>query len=83
MARAQSYGKQTFRLLSCFPSYLSKNDLFPDMLSNAPPPTARLLVWPLGPDWLKVYAAARDWRTSVPYVCPAPIGSFSQFLGGV
>lgn len=53
------------------------------MHSKSPPPTARLLVWPLDSDWLKVYASVRDWRTLVPYVFPAPIGSFPPFLGGV
>lgn len=53
------------------------------MLSESPPPTASLLVWPLVSDWLKGYASARDWRMFVPYVFPAPIGSFSPFLGGV
>lgn len=49
------------------------------MLSKSPPPTASLLVWPLVSDWLKGYASVRDWRTFVPYVFPAPIGSFSRF----
>lgn len=72
-----------FPCLSCFLSRLCRNHWLSGLLSKSPPPTARLLVWPLDPDWLEVYASARDWRTLVPSVFLAPIGSFARFLGGV
>lgn len=72
-----------FYFCHVFPHGFPETTCFPVMLSKSPPPTAKLLVWSLGPDWPKVYDSARDWRTLIPYVFPAPIGSFSPLLGGV